>query len=136
MNKIHHYNDPRYRWSKPLIEQYIGWYQRLGIQFTNPSPGKADQQGRETQLPHNQAEGLRTACCGQDDFDIETCQLVEGFFHVSSQLMRAIEKRSIYINRNQSDRWIHIFTRVLSDGFAMLPSLYAHICDADSKSGQ
>jgi Hsp20/alpha crystallin family len=50
--------------------------------------------------------------------------------------MRAIEKRSIYINRNQSDRWIHIFTRVLSDAFAMLPPLYAHICDSDSKSGQ
>jgi len=87
-------------------------------------------------LPHNQAEGLRTACCGQDDFNIETRQLVEGFFHVRSQLMRAIEKRSIYINRNQSDRWIHNFTRVRSDAFATLPPLYAHICDSDSKSGQ
>jgi hypothetical protein len=51
--------------------------------------------------------------------------------------MRAIEKRSIYINCNQPNRsMIHIFNRLLSEALAMLLLLYAHICDSDSKSGQ
>jgi hypothetical protein len=51
--------------------------------------------------------------------------------------MRTIEKRSIYINRNQPNWWmIHIFNRLLSEALAMPLLLNAHICDSDSKSGQ